>query len=179
MPLSFKPGGFANGAGHGSTFGDNWGNFWHVSTIGICVKNNFERRIGLWPAGFDREEVMYCNTAFGDYPTFLPDGEEDHLKSRFTGWMLLNYNKPVTVSSTLGGYQPNHAVDENIKTYWSAASGDEGEWLQSDLGNLSTVFAIQVNYADQDAKFTGKSLGVHHRYRIYEISRRKKMEVIG
>ena len=178
MPFSFKPGGFANGAGHGSTFLDNWGNYWHVSTIGICVKNNFERRIGMWPAGFDREDVMYCNTAFGDYPTYLPDGEADHLKSRFTGWMLLNYNKPVTVSSTLGGYQANYAVDEDIKTYWSAVSGEEGEWLQSDLGNLSTVYAIQVNYADQDAEYIGKSLGVYHRYKILESADGKKWKLL-
>lgn len=178
MPFSYKPGGFANGAGHGSTFRDNWGNYWHVSTIGISVIHNFERRIGMWPAGFDKEDEMYCNAAFGDYPTYLPDGEADHLKSRFTGWMLLNYNKPVTVSSTLGGYQANYAVDEDIKTYWSATSGEEGEWLQSDLGNISTVYAIQINYADQDAEFMGKSLGVFHRYKILESADGKRWKLL-
>jgi len=49
--------------------------------------------------------------------------------------MLLNYNKPVWVSSTLGGYLPNNAVDESIKTYWSAKTGDAGEWIVTDLGN--------------------------------------------
>ena len=178
MPFSFKPGGFANGAGHGATFQDNWSNYWHVSTIGICVKNNFERRIGIWPAGFDEDDVMYCNTAFGDYPTYLPDGKEDHLKSRFTGWMLLNYNKPVTASSTLGSYSANSAVDESIKTYWSAVSADEGEWLQSDLGVLSTVHAIQINYADQDAEFLGKSMGVYHQYKILESTDGKKWKLL-
>ena len=37
-----------------------------------------------------------------------------------------------------------------MKTYWSAASGNKGEWIQTDLGNVSTVNAIQINYADQD-----------------------------
>jgi hypothetical protein len=165
-PFSFKPGGFARGAGHGSTYTDRWGNYWHISTITIAVKNNFERRLGIWPAGFDSDNIMYCNQAFGDYPTFLPDGPEDHLKSRFTGWMLLNYKKPVTVSSTLGGFAPNNAVDENIKTYWSAISGNPDEWIQTDLGEISTVRAIQVNYADQDADFLGKQAGIYHQYRI-------------
>ena len=178
MPFSYKPGGFANGAGHGSTFQDHWNNYWHVSTIAIAVKNNFERRIGIWPAGFDKDGVMYCNQAFGDYPTYLPDGEEDHLKSRFTGWMLLNYKKPVTVSSTLGDYNSNNAVDENIKTYWSAATANEGEWIQSDLGSVSDVRAIQINYADQDAEFLGKSLGVFHQYRIMESVDGKKWNVL-
>jgi xylan 1,4-beta-xylosidase len=178
MPMSYKPGGFARGAGHGATFQDNWNNYWHVSTIAISVKNNFERRIGIWPAGFDKESVMYCNTAFGDYPTYLPDGKEDHLKSRFTGWMLLNYNKPVTVSSTFGSYCANNAVDESIQTYWSAATANENEWIQSDLGNISTVKAIQINYADQDAEFLGKSLNVYHQYKILESVDGKKWNLL-
>ena len=178
MPISFKPGGFARGAGHGATFQDKWDNYWHVSTIGVCVKNNFERRIGIWPAGFDKDDVMYCNTAFGDYPTYLPDGSEDHLSSRFTGWMLLNYQRPVTVSSTYGSYYANNAVDENIRTYWSAASSDESEWICSDLGAQSTVYAIQVNYADQDAEFLGKSLGVYHQYKILESADGKKWNLL-
>lgn len=178
MPMSYKPGGFARGAGHGATFQDKWDNYWHVSTIAISVKNNFERRIGIWPTGFDKDDVMYCNTAFGDYPTYLPDGKEDHLKSRFTGWMLLNYNKPVTVSSTFGGFSSNNAVDESIKTYWCAATADANEWIQSDLGAICTVNAIQINYADQDAEFLGKSLGVFHQYKILESVDGKKWNIL-
>jgi hypothetical protein len=167
LPLSYKPGGFARGAGHGATFQDKWDNYWHVSTISISVKNSFERRLGLWPAGFDKNDIMYCITSFGDYPHYLPDGKEDHLNSRFTGWMLLNYNKPVQVSSSLSGYPPNNAVDENIKTYWSAATGDAGEWISSDLGEVSTVRAIQINYADQDATLMGKQTDIFHEYKLY------------
>ena len=58
------------------------------------------------------------------------------IKGNFTGWMLLNYNKPVTVSSTFGNYEPNNAVDESIKTYWCAKTANKGEWVQSDLGNV-------------------------------------------
>ncbi len=179
MPFSYKPGGFARGAGHGATFQDNWKNYWHVSTIAISVKNNFERRVGIWPTGFDKDGEMYCNTAFGDYPTYLPYGEEDHLKSRFTGWMLLNYNKPVTVSSTYGSFEANNAVDESIKTYWSAATANENEWIQSDLGAVVTVNAIQINYADQDAQFLGKSTGVYHRYKILESRDGKNWKILA
>ena len=180
-PLSMKLGGFARGAGHGATFQDNWQNYWHVSTMIVSVKNNFERRLGIWPTGFDKDGVMYCNTAFGDYPHFLPTGKADHLQSRFSGWMLLNYNKPVQVSSTLGGYMANHAVDENIKTYWSAKTSDRGEWIQSDLGNVSTVNAVQINYADQDvdSSFLGKSSGVYHQYKLYYSTDGKKWKTLA
>ena len=162
-PFSYKPGGFARGAGHGSTFQDKYGNWWHVATMSISVKNNFERRIGIFPAGFDDDGVLYANSGYGDYPHYLPGGETKP-SQLFAGWMLLNYSKPVTVSSTLGGYEPNFAVDENIRTYWSAVSGDKDEWFQSDLGKPSDVHAIQVNYADQDAEFLGKQVGVYHQY---------------
>ena len=167
-PFSYKPGGFARGAGHGATFQDNKEQYWHVSTIGICVKNNFERRLGIWPAGFDKDGIMYSNTAYGDYPTYLPSQNKNHLNDNFAGWMLLNYNKPVQVSSTLGGYQPNFAVNEDIKTYWSAKTGNKGEYFISDLGENSTVNAIQINFADQDVDIMGKpETTTGHNYILY------------
>lgn len=177
-PFSYKPGGFARGAGHGATYQDTFGNWWHVSTIILNQKNNFERRIGIWPAGFDQDDVLYCNTAYGDYPTYLPKENANHIRGLFAGWMLLNYNKPVQVSSTLGGYKPNFAVDEDMRTYWSAKTGDKGEWFQTDLGEVSTINAIQINYADQDAEFLGKSSGVYHQYKIYGSNGGKKWTVL-
>ena len=178
-PLSMKAGGFARGAGHGATFQDNQKKYWHVSTMVVAVKNNFERRLGIWPAGFDKDDVMYCNTAFGDYPHYLPGDMIDHSQSRFTGWMLLNYKKPVQVSSTLGSqYNANNTVDESIKTYWSAATANKGEWLQTDLGAVSTVNAVQINYADQDAVFLGKTLDKYHQYILYYSIDGKKWQVL-
>lgn len=193
-PLSMKLGGFARGAGHGATFQDNNGHYWHVSTIMLSVKNNFERRIGIWPAGFDKDDVMWCNTAFGDYPQKLPDNERipkatagipNYLNvnaPNFTGWMLLNYKKPIAVSSTLGAYNANNANDEDIKTYWSAATANKGEWMQTDLGNISTVNAIQINYADQDVAdgHLGKINGgeQYHQYKLYSSADGKKWTVL-
>ncbi|HVI49520.1 MAG TPA: family 43 glycosylhydrolase [Chitinophaga sp.] len=185
-PVSYKPGGYARGAGHGSTFQDNSGYWWHVSTMVISVKNSFERRIGFWPAGFDKDGVMYCNTAFGDYPHYLTRGNAanaatssfEDAAGTFTGWMLLNYNKPVTVSSSLNGYPANNAVDENIKTYWSAASGNKGEWMQTDLGDISSINAVQINYADQDAGFLGKQQHIFHQYKLYASKDGKRWEIL-
>jgi hypothetical protein len=179
-PLSMKLGGFARGAGHGSTYQDNFGNFWHISTIMLSVKNNFERRLGIWPAGFDKDDVMWCSTAFGDYPHYLPTSTKRNYGEGFTGWMLLNYKKPIAVSSTLGGYDANNANDEDIKTYWSAASANKGEWIQSDLGNVSTVNAIQINYADQDVDSNrlGKFNDQYHQYKLYYSVDGKKWNVL-
>lgn len=177
-PLSIKAGGFSRGAGHGATFQDNDGDYWHVSTSIICVKNTWERRMGLWPAGFDKDDVMWCNTAFGDYPHYLP-GTKGKEHGAFTGWYMLNYKKPVTVSSTLGSFFANNAVDETIKTYWSAKTANKGEWIQSDLGNVSTVNAVQINYADQDAEFIGKQTGIYHQYKLLYSPDGKKWNVLA
>ena len=126
-PFSYKPGGFARGAGHGSTYQDPFGKWWHVSTMVVNMKNNFERRIGIWPAGFDKDDVLYSNTAFGDYPQFLPAEKKDHLQGNFTGWMLLNYNKPVQVSSTSALIPPTMP--------WMKISAPIGALLQADQKN--------------------------------------------
>lgn len=177
-PLSAKIGGFARGAGHGATFQDNNKNYWHVSTMIIGVKNNFERRIGIWPAGFDKDDVMWCNTAFGDYPHYLP-GKAIDGKVR-PDWNLLNYKTPVLVSGTVEGHPANNAVDENIKSYWSAPTGNKGEWIQTDLGNLSTVCALQINYADEDVATDrlGKFNGQYHQYILYYSTDGKKWRVL-
>lgn len=177
-PFSYKPGGFARGAGHGATYQDTNNDYWHVSTIVISTKNNFERRIGIWPAGFDEDGILYSNTAYGDYPTFLPSQKKNHLQESFSGWMLLNYNKPVQVSSTLGGFQPNFSNDEDIKTYWSAKTGAKGEYLISDLGEKSTIHAIQINFADQDVELMGKpETTTGHKYIIYSSNDGKNWKI--
>src|SRR6185295_16052941 len=44
------------------------------------------------------------------------------------------------------------------------------EWIQTDLGNLSTLNAVQINYADQDVdtSFLGKISGIYHQYILWE-----------
>lgn len=145
-PFSAKPGGFATGAGHGSTITDKFGNYWHVSTMRISVNHSFERRVGLFPAGFDKDGILYCNQNFADYPFRIPEGRFD-AASLQPEWMLLSYKKPVTVSS---GSNAEKAVDEDIRTWWSAADAAPGQWITVDLEKVSDVRAIQVNLADEN-----------------------------
>ena len=43
---------------------------------------------------------------------------------------------------------PEKAADENVQTWWRAASEKPGEWLQIDLGKNYDVRAVQINFAD-------------------------------
>ena len=96
--------------------------------------------IGLFPAGFDEDGVMFCNQNFADYPHEVPKGKFDAAAQQ-PKWMLLSYNKKVTASS---GANPKLAVNEDIRDWWSADTAEPGEWLCVDLGKCEDVRATQV-----------------------------------
>jgi xylan 1,4-beta-xylosidase len=147
-PFSSKPGGFITGAGHGSTFQDRHGNWWHASTMRISINDVFERRIGLFPAGFDEDGVLFCNQNFADYPFIVPDGPFDPWAP--PPWMLLSYKAKATATSSKPGHEPSEAADENIRTWWAADGRAPGESLTLDLGASKTIHAVQINLADHE-----------------------------
>lgn len=150
-PFAFKPTGFAGGAGHGSTFVGPDKRWWHFGTLSISRRHPFERRLAMFPTHFTSSGEVMVDTYLGDYPHYF-DGNRG-----LTGWMLLSRGKKATASSALEGFAPAKAADEDIRTWWSANTGDAGEWYQLDLGNRKTIQALQVNFADQDSAIIGAS----------------------
>ncbi|WP_110930428.1 discoidin domain-containing protein [Paenibacillus bouchesdurhonensis] len=63
-------------------------------------------------------------------------------------WMLLSYGKPATSSSCIEGREASKATDENVQTWWRAATNKPGEWVEVDLLYECDVFAVHVNFAD-------------------------------
>jgi xylan 1,4-beta-xylosidase len=178
-PFSYKPGGFAGGAGHSSTFQDKFGNYWHISTMSISVRHMFERRLGLFPATFDKDGVLRVFTAFGDYPTIMPDRKIDFEKeSLFRNWMLLSFKKGAEASSSMEKFPAKNAIDEDIRSWWSANTGNSGEWLSVQLDDKSTVNAIQINFADNDSKLKPDSKDIYYCYRIFASNDGKSWNVI-
>ena len=165
-PMSYKPGGFVQGVGHGGTFSDFNGNYWHVGTCMLSLKYKFERRIGLYPTAFDHDGVMYTVTAFGDYPCWNADHDIKNPADRFTGWMLLSHGKTCTVSSTDSTLTAVSLTDENMRTYWSAASGSNQEWIEMDLGGPRQVRALQLNYYDHKTVQHNRANDIYYQYRI-------------
>jgi hypothetical protein len=87
---------------------------------------------------------------------FVPTENDDPFNTPGPDWNLLSYGKNAKASSVLDDdCLPSFAFDENIKTWWSARSGDAGEWLEVDLGDVYTVCGLQVNFADQDTENVG------------------------
>ncbi len=162
--FAYKPEGYACGAGHGSTFADRYGNYWHAGTVIISVKHKFERRLSLDPVFFDKNDNMYSHTRFGDYPYKAPQRKVETPEEFESGWMLLSYQKPVEVSSTAKGYSPEAMTDEEIRTYWAAQSGEATEWAMVDLTKSSDIYALQVNFAENNTNIRGRQKGITHKY---------------
>lgn len=165
-PVSHKNTGFVGGAGHGCLFEDKFGNWWNVTCASVYVTHMFERRINMFPAGFDEDGFLYVNTTLGDYPITLPDGKREH-RQMHVPHMLLSKDCMVTVSSEEKAmpenvwygadvcdtqvpesryvHIPRYAVDEDIRTLWAAATRNPGEWIALDLGRVCDVRAVQLN----------------------------------
>lgn len=174
-PFSSKPEGFIAGAGHGATFQDKHGNWWHIATMSVSVKEKFERRLGLFPVQFDKDGVMMADTKFGDYPTIMPDHKLEDINELSTGWMLLSYDdNKIEASSTLEEHSKENAFNENVRNYWSAKTGDKGEWLSTDLGGVFTINALQINFAENNTQLFGREGVLAHQY-LVEYSDDKKI----
>ncbi len=165
-PVSYKPGGFMTGAGHGNTFRDNFGNYWNTGTPWIAVNWKFERRIAMFPAGFDGDGQMFADTRFGDFPHFLPTRRWQAPAELFTGWMLLSYRKGATASSTRDSFPASNLTDEDPRTFWVARSNEPGQTATIDLGREFDVKALQVNYTDYQSNIFRSDSTVFTRFRV-------------
>ncbi len=163
-PVSYKPGGFMNGAGHGSTVVGPGSQYWHFASMSLSVNVNWERRLCMFPMGVDVDGIMYCDTRFGDYPRYAP--AVPGMLGAFRGWMLLSYQKPVTASSAVSDHEAKLVTDENVKSFWLASQNDDQQWLEIDLGEPQEVHAIQLNYFDFQSDLYGRVPGLRHRYVI-------------
>jgi xylan 1,4-beta-xylosidase len=167
-PISYRPGGYMTGTGHGNTFQDKYGNYWNTGTPWLAVNWPMERRISMFPAGFDRDGQMFANTRFGDWPQYLPTGKWDKKDALFTGWMLLSYKKPVRVSSQQDTvHVAQNLTDEGRQTYWVAKENRTGESIVIDLQQEADVRAVQVNYIDHKNNVFDSDSTVYTQFKIF------------
>ena len=149
-PYAIKPSGFFTGGGHGHPFKDRYGNHWYVASLIIGARDHYERRIGIFPAFYNNGYGHAIMDNF-DHPFVVPNRKMDFEKeSILLDMNLLSSNKRMTASSTKGNMTPDKAADDYIRSWWSANSGNSGEWLQMDLGRTMNVQAIQVCFTDED-----------------------------
>lgn len=188
-PMSFKPGGFTNGAGHGITVKQTNGQYWHFATMALASNAQWERRLCMFPIFFDEDELMYSLTEYGDYPRFGPDHPTK--AGQHCGWMLLSYKGNVTVSSSStqvmkftsnddevtmtelplektdnGEIISKVLTDENPKTFWVAEANDNKQWIKIEMQNPGKIYAFQLNFHDYESGIYTRTEGLRHRFAI-------------
>ena len=166
-PVSLKVGGFIGGAGHSCVFKDKYGNWWQATSMWIGNHDEFERRIGLFPVSFDAKGRMRTHTVLGDYPMLLPQKKFEPQDISAFGWMLQSFNKACVASSSLPGFEPEKAADENVRTWWSAESGNAGEHFVMNFGKKVQINSVQINFAEQDINPEAPKETDYHAYKLY------------
>lgn len=166
-PVSLKVGGFIGGAGHSCVFKDKYGNWWQATSMWIGNHDEFERRIGLFPVSFDAIGRMRTHTVLGDYPMLLPQKKFEPQDISAFGWMLQSFNKACMASSSLSGFEPEKAADENVRTWWSAESGNAGEHFVMNFGKKVQINSVQINFAEQDINPEAPKETDYHAYKLY------------
>jgi len=191
-PMSFKPGGFTNGAGHGITVKQTRGQYWHFATMALASNSHWERRLCMFPVYFDKEGLMHSDTHYGDYPRFGPNHPTE--AGQHCGWMLLSYKGKTTVSSSLmqikkststddeyditempleesddGEIISEVLTDESPKSFWVADANDERQWVKIEMQNPGKIYAFQLNFHDHESRIYTRTEGLRHRFMI-EIS---------
>ncbi len=191
-PMSFKPGGFTNGAGHGITVKQTNGQYWHFATMALASNSHWERRLCMFPTYFDNEGLMHSNTAYGDYPRFGPGHPTK--AGEHCGWMLLSYKGKTTVSSSMmqivkstatdndyditemplekdgtGEILAKVLTDENPKSFWVAEANNNQQWVKIEMLNPGNIYAFQLNFHDHESGIYTRVEGLRHRF-ILEVS---------
>ncbi|NRD18630.1 family 43 glycosylhydrolase [Winogradskyella eckloniae] len=188
-PMSFKPGGFTNGAGHGITVKQTNGQYWHFATMALASNAQWERRLCMFPTYFDDDGLMYSITEYGDYPRYGPNHPTK--AGQHNGWMLLSYKGIVTVSSSLkqvekftsndeevkvtelptekdihGNIKSKVLTDENPKTFWVAEANNDKQWIIIEMQNTGNINALQLNFHDHNSGIYTRVEGLKHQFTI-------------
>lgn len=166
-PVSLKVGGFIGGAGHSCVFKDKYENWWQVTTMWVGNDDEFERRIGLFPVSFDKKGRMRVHTVLGDYPIVMPQKYIEPHDIPILGWMIQSYKKECIASSSLSGFNVSNATDENVRTWWSAETGNPGEYFIMNLGKKVRINSFQLNFAEQDINQYAAKETDYHAYKVY------------
>jgi beta-xylosidase len=195
-PYSFKPGGFATGAGHGITVKQTNGQYWHFATVALASNSHWERRLAMFPTYFDDEGLMYTVTSYGDYPLYGPDHPTK--AGLHNGWMLLSYKGKVTVSSSQKQVRKSTSTDgdfditempleknskgeiiskvltdESPKSFWVAEANNNEQWVEIEMQAPGNIYAFQLNFHDEEAGIYTRTEGLRHRFTL-EVSENGK-----
>ena len=121
-PFCYKPGGFATGAGHGSTVCGPGGIYWHFGTIHLSINYKFERRLCMFPTFFRRRRcdvlrhLLWRLSSLFSRPGFATD-DKRWFPGLDVAFLWQTREGFFAIRKLSGG---KNVTDENLKTFWVA-----------------------------------------------------------
>jgi xylan 1,4-beta-xylosidase len=163
-PILRHTGGLVNGVGHHSIVKGPGGSLWCFYTVLVRIDHDFERRLGMDPAGFDADGNLFV-AGPTETPQWAPDVRANPERGNGTGWVNLSAGQGARASSSAPGREAAYAVDDNIRTWWEAA-GDGPQWLEADLGREYAVESVRTMFADRGLEYAAKVVPGPYRYEV-------------
>lgn len=139
--------GLVTGSAHGCIVAGPGDELWAFYTVRAGVVHAFERRLGMDRARFesDGELVVLGATSL---PQWLPGKDVDEGALHSTGWLPLNGELRTIGSSDAPNLEGRFAVDDDLRTWWQPAVGDERPSLTSSFMVPSTVHSARMIWRD-------------------------------
>jgi hypothetical protein len=167
--------GMINGCGHHCLVEGPNSTLWSFYTTLVKIEHDFERRIGMDPAGLDDNGNLYINGPT-ETPQFGPGVLAHPERCNDAGLFNLTGGQHTTASSYMPGRSPSYATDDNIRTWWEA-KGVKDEWLMVDITNVYhndpardrqsfLVSAARTMFADRGLDYQSGIIPAPYKYRI-------------
>ena len=134
--------GLVRGPGHGCLVKGPQDTIWAFYTCTRCYHHNFERRIGMDPAGFDADGNLFVRGA-SETPQWAPGVLARPQDGNATGLLPVTIRRSPTASSAAPGRDPLYAVDNTLTTWWQAAEDDAAPWHSVDLGSITPLHRLR------------------------------------
>lgn len=148
-PICSHTCGLITGTGHGCIVQGPNDTLWAFYTCFAGYTHAFERRIGMDPAGFDKDGNLFVR-AGSSIPQLAPGIKPHPENGNDAGWEPVNLSMPPRASSAEPGRDPLYAVDESMRTWWQPSDGDEQPTLECPLTGRQLVRSIRLIWRDVD-----------------------------
>ena len=146
-PILRNTEGLVHGPGHGSIVKGPKGTIWAFYTCLVRNLHYFERRIGMDPAGFDKNGNLFV-LGSSDTPQLAPGLKKHPEHGNSAGLIPVTINRIPEASSWISGHEPVFALDDSLRTSWQAAKKDKKPWLRVNFRNGFIISAARIQWAE-------------------------------
>lgn len=146
-PILRSVDGLITGTAHGSIIAGPNDELWAFYSIRSSVVHAFERRLGMDRASIDANGELMVHGATST-PQMLPSSKTGVAGLTDKGWLPVNGEMRTIGSSNSPNLEGRFAVDNDLKTWWQSADGDDSPILTTEFMLPATIHAVRLVWRD-------------------------------